>query len=231
MGDMDQPMTAVLRKSLLSLACFLLFLAVAMFLPAGIDWWQGCLFVAVFLLQMAMAAVYLWYKNPEIFVARSEFHKGTKSWDKVALSLLLPSFMATFPIAAFDHQYQWSSVSIWGIALGYVLLNVGMLGSVWVESVNKFAEPSVRIQVERGHKVVDTGPYAIVRHPMYVASFFLFFGIPLSLGSLWALAPVAFASLVLVVRTALEDRTLQNDLTGYKEYASRVRYRLIPGVW
>ena len=97
-------------------------------------------------------------------------------------------------------------------------------------SVNKFAEITVRIQTERGHKVVDTGPYAIVRHPFYVASFWLA-GIPLSLGSYWALIPAAITVLVVVVRTALEDRTLQSELPGYKEYAARVRYRLIPGVW
>jgi protein-S-isoprenylcysteine O-methyltransferase Ste14 len=97
--------------------------------------------------------------------------------------------------------------------------------------VNKFAEPGVRIQTERGHKVVDTGPYAIVRHPMYLSAVILFSGIALALGSFWAVIPAAVVALVLVVRTALEDRTLQNELDGYKAYASRVRYRLIPGVW
>ncbi len=90
---------------------------------------------------------------------------------------------------------------------------------------------SVRIQTERGHQVVDTGPYAFVRHPFYVASFPLFVGMPLALGSYWALIPAAVTGIALVMRTALEDRTLQNELPGYKEYASRVRYRLIPGVW
>ena len=103
--------------------------------------------------------------------------------------------------------------------------------STWVYSVNKFAEPGVRIQTERGHKVIETGPYAIVRHPLYLASLFLIGGIPLTLGSFWALIPVAVGTMVLLVRTALEDRMLHRELDGYKEYASRVRYRLIPGVW
>lgn len=98
-------------------------------------------------------------------------------------------------------------------------------------SVNKFAEMTVRIQTERGHRVVDTGPYAFVRHPFYVATFPLFGGMPLALGSYRALIPAALAGIALVVRTALEDRVLQNELPGYKEYADRVRYRLIPGVW
>jgi protein-S-isoprenylcysteine O-methyltransferase Ste14 len=115
--------------------------------------------------------------------------------------------------------------------VGYALLAIGMFISAWAGSVNKFAEPTVRIQTDRGHKVIDTGPYAIVRHPGYVAAFFLFSGIALALGSLWALIPAAVASLLLVVRTQLEDRTLQNELEGYKEYAKRVGYRLIPGIW
>jgi protein-S-isoprenylcysteine O-methyltransferase Ste14 len=90
-------------------------------------------------------------------------------------------------------------------------------------SVNKFAEPSVRIQKERGHKVIDMGPYAIVRHPMYLSAFFVFFGAALALGSFWALIPAMIANVLLVVRTALEDWTLQNELPGYREYAARVR--------
>jgi protein-S-isoprenylcysteine O-methyltransferase Ste14 len=214
----------VLRRSLISLAVFLIVLGVAMFLPAGIRWWQGWLFPAVFVLQIAVAAIYLWRTNPEIFVARSKVHRGTKGWDRVMMSLLLPSLMATFPVAAMYHGSP-----LWVIVVGYILLTVGMLGSVWVEAVNKFAEPGVRIQP--GQRVVDAGPYAIVRHPMYTTAFPLFAGIALALGSYGALVPVAVASLVLVVRTALEDRTLQNELPGYREYAQRVRYRLIPGVW
>lgn len=118
-----------------------------------------------------------------------------------------------------------------GVQARFVLMTLGMLGSVWVEAVNKFAEPSVRIQVERGHTVVDTGPYRLVCHPMYATAFLLFLGFALALGSLWALVPAAVASLVLIVRTALEDRMLKNELPEYTDYASRVRYRLIPGLW
>ena len=179
-------MNNVLRRSILSLIVFLLILALALFLPAGIGWWQGWLFLAVFLFEMTIAALYLWRKNPEIFVARSKIHAGTKFWDKVlAIFLLLPSLMAIFPVAALDYRFHWSSVPLWVIAVGYVLLSVGMFGSIWVEAVNKFAEPGVRIQTERGHKVIDTGPYAIVRHPMYATAFPLFAGIALALGSYW----------------------------------------------
>jgi protein-S-isoprenylcysteine O-methyltransferase Ste14 len=104
-------------------------------------------------------------------------------------------------------------------------------GVTWATSVNKFFEPSVRIQTDRGHRVIDIGPYGIIRHPGYAFGFAFFLGIPLALGSLWALIPAVMLCPLLVVRTVLEDRTLQNELPGYKQYAQRVRYRLVPGVW
>ena len=102
---------------------------------------------------------------------------------------LLVSLMAIFPVAAFDDRFHWSSVPPWVIVLGYILLSVGMFMSTWVEAVNKFAEPGVRIQVERGHKVIDTGPYAIVRHPMYLATFPLIAGMSLAAGIVLGIDP------------------------------------------
>jgi len=218
---------------MVSLGGMFAFLAVAMFLPAGdIRWAKGWLFLLVFFVLVILNVVYLSRTNPEIFVARSKIHEGTKSWDKVVVFFLLVVIALIFPLAALDAgRFHWSTVPLWLTIVGYVFFVLGLVGSVWAMSVNKFAEPSVRIQTERGHKVVDTGPYAIVRHPYYLASFFLVGGIPLALGSFWALIPVTIGSLVLIVRTALEDRTLQNELEGYREYTRRVRYRLIPGVW
>jgi protein-S-isoprenylcysteine O-methyltransferase Ste14 len=114
---------------------------------------------------------------------------------------------------------------------GYVLFLTGVGILTWAQSVNKFFEKTVRIQTDRGHKVVDTGPYAIVRHPGYVGFMLFFVGGALCLGSLWALIPAGFASSLLVLRTRWEDRTLQAELPGYKEYAQRVHCKLIPGVW
>ena len=234
LGEPDDRVTAgVLRRATISLVCFFLILAAVMFLPAGdVRWARGWLFFFVFLALTVLASIYLWHRNPAIFAARSKIQKGTKRWDKVVMFFLFLSLLAVFPVAGLDDgRFHWSSVPTWVVVLGYVLFSAGFALSAWVEAVNKFAEPGVRIQTERGHKVVDTGPYAIVRHPMYLSAFFLFFGAALALGSFWALIPAGFVALVLVVRTTLEDRTLQNELEGYKEYASRVRYRLIPGIW
>jgi protein-S-isoprenylcysteine O-methyltransferase Ste14 len=119
----------------------------------------------------------------------------------------------------------------WVCGVGYVLFLAGMGILTWAEAVNKFFEVTVRIQTERGQKVIDTGPYAIVRHPGYVGGVLFSLGIALCLGSLWALIPAGLASALLILRTQWEDQTLQAELPGYKDFTERVRYKLIPGVW
>jgi protein-S-isoprenylcysteine O-methyltransferase Ste14 len=164
-------------------------------------------------------------------VARSRI-RFAKGWDILWACFMIPSLAALFVVAALDDgRFHWLPVPWWACAIGYALFLSAMGVATWVGAVNKFAEPGVRIQTERGHKVIDTGPYAIVRHPGYVAAMPLFVGIALCLGSLWALIPAGLASALLVLRTQWEDQTLQAELPGYKEYTQRVRFRLIPGVW
>ena len=220
-----------LCRAILGLGVDLLILAAAMFVPAGIGWWRGWLFLAVLLVLALVSIGYLWRMHPGTFLARSKIPAGTKSWDMVLLVLLLVSAVVVFPVAGFDSRYHWSFVPLWLTAISYVVFTFGLAMFVWVLGVNEFAEPTVRIQTERGHKVIDTGPYAFVRHPLYLAGFFLWSGVPLALGSFWALIPAAVAAMVILVRTVLEDRTLHEELEGYKEYAARVRSRLIPGAW
>jgi protein-S-isoprenylcysteine O-methyltransferase Ste14 len=230
-AENDDARRGMFGKSMLLLAVFVGIVGALMFVPAGVGWRQGWLFFGVFWAFTILSAVYLWRVNPEIYVARSKIHKGTKSWDKVLMIVLLVSLLAIFLVASLDARYGWSSVSAPLVVVGYVLFTLGFVVSTWVYAVNKFAEPSVRIQPDRGQEVVDTGPYAIVRHPLYAASIVLFVGMALATRSYWALVPVGFALLVIIVRIILEDRLLQDELAGYKEYASRVRYRLVPGIW
>jgi hypothetical protein len=152
-NDERPPNAGVLRRSLVSLGVFLLVLVLLLFLPAGkIGWWQGWLFVAIFVFQVTVASLSLWRKYPEIFVARSKIQKGTKAWDKVLLLPVILSFVAIFAVAGLDERFHWSFAPVWVIVLGYILLTAGMVGSIWVYGVNEFAEPGVRIQTERGHR-------------------------------------------------------------------------------
>jgi protein-S-isoprenylcysteine O-methyltransferase Ste14 len=171
--------------------------------------------------------------NPDVIAGRVNRHERPRHWDLLlGLVGFLPTMLAIPVVAALDDgRSHWSHLPGWGCLVGYALMLAGFVGFTWATSVNRFFEPSVRIQTDRGHRVVDTGPYAIIRHPGYAFGFLLFLGIPLALGSLWALIPAILLCPLLVVRTVLEDRTLQAELPGYKEYAQRVRYRLLPGIW
>jgi protein-S-isoprenylcysteine O-methyltransferase Ste14 len=239
MSELNPPGNAVgvnpaqWRSTIRRLAATLVILAVLLFAPAGsITWMRGWLFLLVFTALMGAGILYFWRVNPEMFAVRSRVHPGTKPWDRVLIGFLFLAMLAIPPVAGLDDgQFHWSHISWPVVLLGYVLLIGGMVLIGWAETVNPFFEPGVRIQTERGHRVVDTGPYAIVRHPGYVAASFMFAGFALSLGSRWALIPAGFGSLVLVLRTIWEDRTLHAELPGYAAYARRVRFRLIPGVW
>jgi len=221
------------RSTIGRVAVTLIILAVLLFVPAGrITWTRGWLFLLVFTLLMFGAIVYFRRVNPQMFAIRSRVHPETKRWDKVVIGLLFLAMFAIPLVAGLDDgRFHWSSMSRLLMGLGYLLLITGWIGVAWAETVNPFFEPGVRIQTERGHHVIDTGPYAIVRHPGYVAASVMFAGFAISLGSWWALIPAGVGSLVLVLRTAWEDRTLHVELPGYATYATRVRFRLIPGIW
>jgi protein-S-isoprenylcysteine O-methyltransferase Ste14 len=222
------------RRLVTSTILSLLILVLCLFLPAGTwAWFKGWLFLVVIVGASVVITLYVRRVNPDVVAARVNRHTGTKRWDLVlGMIFILPTMLAMPILAALDDgRYHWFPVPWWGCALGYGLLIAGMAGVTWAESVNKFFEPSVRIQTDRGHHVIDTGPYAIVRHPGYVSGFLVFIGMALALGSLWALIPAILLCLLLVLRTVWEDQTLQEELAGYKEYAMRVRYRLVPGVW
>jgi protein-S-isoprenylcysteine O-methyltransferase Ste14 len=221
------------RRLITSSVSSLLIFFLCLFVPAGSwTWLRGWVFFVVLVAASAVITLYLRRVNPDVVAGRVNRHKGTKGWDRWVVGLLITVMASILPLAALDDgRYQWSQVSWWVCGIGYVLVIAGFAGTTWAESVNKFFEPTVRIQTDRGHHVVDTGPYAIIRHPGYASACPIFIGMSLSLGSLWALIPAILSCVVLIVRTILEDRTLRAELPGYKEYAQRVRYRLVPGVW
>src|SRR5579883_369942 len=209
------------------------YFALFMFLPAGTwEWLKGWVFILVFVSSMAIVSVYLWRVNPEVVVARATSHEGTKRWDKILVSLLLLAVYAIVPVAALDDErFHWLPLPWWVCVIGYGLFFSGMVLVTWAESVNKFFEVTVRLQTDRGQMVIDTGPYAIVRHPGYVSGILIAVGTALCLASVWALIPAGLATVLFIVRTRWEDQTLQSELPGYTEYTQRVRSKLIPGVW
>ncbi len=204
-----------------------------LFLPAGtLVWTKAWVFVLVSLAEMAAQFLYLWKVNPEVVIARSHYHADAKRWDKFLLCFYLPAVLAILLVAALDDgHFHWFPIP-WAVSvLGFVLFLIGFGVITWAEAVNKFFEPMVRFQAERGQRVIDRGPYATVRHPGYMAGIVVAFGTALSLGSLWALIPAAIASGLLLLRTKWEDQTLRQELAGYKDYMDRVSCKLIPGVW
>jgi protein-S-isoprenylcysteine O-methyltransferase Ste14 len=203
------------------------------FLPAGrIDWRPGWIFVAVLVVSFGLSALVIARVNPVIFRARSRFQKGTKKWDLALLAVMLPTIVAEIPIATLDAgRLHWSKVPPWVTPLGYALLVGGIAVTAWAQAVNPFFEPGVRIQTERDQRPITNGPYRIIRHPGYAAAIAIFAGLALAFGSWWALVPAGLATLLLIVRTGLEDALLRDKLPGYQAYANKTRYRLAPGVW
>jgi protein-S-isoprenylcysteine O-methyltransferase Ste14 len=233
-GQGDGPRWDYRRRFIRVMEGIPLFCVVFLFLPAGtFAWGRGWGFLLVCWIMEMRALVYLERTNPALLTARRHLvYPGTKRWDKVLLSILLPVVLTIFPLAALDNRrFQWSTMPWWLSACGYVLLLFGFSLSTWAGRVNAFAEPSVRIQTERGQRVITRGPYAMIRHPISTASIGLFFGTALALGSYWALVPASVASGLLILRTQWEDQTLQAELAGYREYTHRVPSKLIPHVW
>ena len=207
--------------------------AAAIFWPAGTwGWAEGWLYFGLVAATLLINFNYLRRVNPEVIEHRLYLGKGTKRWDIVWSILFAPVFLAIYVIAGFDAvRYEWSTMPLWLRPFGLLLWLPGNFLLTWAMGVNPFFEKTVRIQTERGHRVIDSGPYAIVRHPGYLGFLGWSLSAPLFLGSWWAFVPALLSIAGIVIRTALEDRTLQEELFGYGAYVGKVRYKLIPGIW
>ena len=216
-----------------SLAIVFAIMLVALFWPAGtIDWRRGWLFFSLFVILTVFAMGAIRRDNPELIAVRQKFQKGTKSWDAVVAPLTVVLFFAILPVAALDDaRFHWAPTPDWVTLVGYSMFIGGFLGTSWAQRVNRHFESTVRIQTDRDHKVIDTGPYARIRHPGYAFGLVMSSGIALSLGSLYALIPVALCAVLLAGRTLAEEAELHKGLPGYTDYTTRVRYRWFPGVW
>ncbi len=220
------------KRVVRGISSVVLFVAL-LFVPAGRwDWVAGWAFLVFTLSSVTILSLVLRRKDPELIKERTGVAENVESWDRTILRIYGVLSIALFVVAGLDGgRFQWSSIPPTIYVLGWVSL-VGASATIWwVLFTNTYTSRVVRIQEDRGHKVVTKGPYQYVRHPMYVGVMLAVLSIPLVLGSWWALIPSAGIVVLFIVRTALEDRTLQAKLSGYSEYAERVRYRLVPGIW
>ena len=206
---------------------------VVLFVCAGrLDWTMGWVLIGLYILVLVFNAFFIFWKNPEVVTERSRWGKETKGWDKVWGAIYAPMLFVTPAVAGLDAaRFGWSQMPLPLSALGIVMFLAGMLLFSWAMMSNPYFATTVRIQADRGHRTVTSGPYQYVRHPGYVGAVLFSIGTPLVLGSWWALIPGVVTAVLFIPRTAMEDRTLQEELGGYAEYVARVRYRLLPGVW
>jgi protein-S-isoprenylcysteine O-methyltransferase Ste14 len=230
--DETSPPPRLLYLSIVRILCGCALIAAGLFWTADtFDFPRGWLFVAVLAIGLVASALWLWRANPEIFAARRRAGLGTKAWDYAMVAAVAVGFTAVLWIAGFDRRFGWSQLPGLAVAGGYLSLLAGTLVITLAQAANRHFEPTVRIQSDRGHRVIDTGLYAHIRHPGYAGGILVVLGMALALGSGWALAGVAALAAVLAVRTVLEERTLRAELPGYADYTQRVKYRWVPGLW
>ncbi|WP_212523385.1 isoprenylcysteine carboxylmethyltransferase family protein [Actibacterium sp. MT2.3-13A] len=198
-------------------------------------WWQAWLYSLLIVAAGIGGRMWAEQRHPGLTAERQNIEniRNAKTWDKVLAPLMAVSIV--FPlviVAGLDHRFDLSpEFPLWLNVIGFIVILLGYAFAVWAVVENRFFYSVVIVRTDRGHVVCDSGPYRIVRHPGYAGNIFPLFGIVLALGSVWTLIPAVVASIISVLRTVLEDRTLQEELPGYRDYARRVRYRLVPGIF
>lgn len=207
-------------------------MALTFWLAGRLDYWQGWAFWALTLV-LVFITIILFRDKMDLAKERISPGPGMKWWDKIIWAIYLPAFLAVAVVAPLDAgRFMWSpQLPIYVYIISYAAYIFSITLSGWAMLVNKWFSSVVRIQKDREQKVVQTGPYRFVRHPGYVAGILMALSIAVALGSLWALVPAGIVVICLVVRTYLEDVTLQKELEGYKEFTKKTKYRLIPGIW
>jgi protein-S-isoprenylcysteine O-methyltransferase Ste14 len=227
--------TATLRQWIGIVAVYVSIPLTLLVCGGDFGWWQAWIY-SLFIVGVGIGSrIWAERRHPGLTAERQDIEKmkGAKAWDKVLAPLMALS--VGFPpviVAGLDHRNGWSSLfPLWLGLLGFILILLGYAFAGWAFVENRFFSSVVRIQTDRGHGVCDSGPYRILRHPGYSGNILPLIGIVLALNSVWTLIPAVVALVITVVRTELEDRTLQEELPGYVEYARRVRYRLIPWIY
>ncbi len=206
---------------------------VLLFYSAGrLDWVMGWALVAITAVWVIANALVLIPGNLELLAERLGPQKGAKRWDTILLSLIGLAVLARLIVAGLDLRFGWTEdIPLWLQGAALVIAVLGYALGVWALAVNSFFSQVVRIQEERGHRVVTSGPYRFVRHPGYTGTILFELAVPVMLGSWWAFGLGVFIAILFIIRTALEDKTLLRELAGYDDYAQQTSYRLLPAIW
>ncbi len=232
---METQVKLINLKTVLQLVLVLFVFPVIPMIISGVwDWWEAWAYAILNILGFVISRALAARRHPDILRerARSMEMKDTKSWDKILAPMTAVGSLFILAVAGMDKLFGWTPPFI--LTLKLAALTVIFLGyafATWAMIENRFFSGVVRIQTDRGHHVVTTGPYRFVRHPGYSGAIWAYLAMPVLLDSLWAFVPVALSIGVLALRTSLEDRTLQAELPGYLEFTKKTRYRLIPGIW
>jgi len=229
----NSDMTGRILKRMLQVGVTILVQAAVLFLSSGqLNWVWAWVYIGIYLVGISINATIMLRYSPETIAERAET-RGMKDWDKIIGGLwAVMYFVLMLLVAGLDARFEWTGQIALALQIaGAVAFVLGFALFSWAMVSNAYFATIVRIQEERGHTVCTTGPYQFVRHPGYIGAIIQSLALPLMLGSHWALIPGGLAALLIVARTALEDRTLLDELDGYKQYAEHVRYRLLPGIW
>ena len=207
----------------------LIVLPLIFMLPAGTwRYWEAWLYTFVLLTPMFFLMQYMMKNQPALIARRMQFREKEKTQKTIIMLAYIPIILA-FLLPGFDKRFGWSNVPVWLVILADILMLLGYGITIWVFKENQYASRIVEVEDEQ--QVISTGPYAIVRHPMYVGALIMYIFSPLALGSYWSMIPALFIIPVLALRAVDEEKVLSKELPGYEEYKQKTRYRLMPGVW
>lgn len=198
------------------------------------DWWEAWVYALICIAGFVVSRLLVARKNPDLISERGKFLKNenTQSWDKILAPLVgLGGNLIPLIVGLEAHYGQAHIFGLIPKIISVIFLLAGFAWSSWALVENRFFSGTVRVQTERGHQVVSSGPYHFMRHPGYAGALLTYLVVPVFLDSLWAFLPSGLLTILMFIRTRLEDDFLQTQLPGYKEYAQKVRYRLIPGIW
>lgn len=233
---MNESDRKILWKGVVRLGLIIPIMLGTLLLSAGRwDWWEAWAYTITGLMVLIGSRIFVIRKHPDLALERAQAHekKGVKRWDRYLMPFTaLVGPLLSWIVAGLDQRYGWSpDLPDWIQIIALIVIQVGSLIGSWAMVVNRYFSSQVRIQTDRGQTVVSEGPYRYVRHPGYAGGQLSWLAAPVFFSSFWLIIPMVLVMAANVVRTALEDRALREELPGYEEYAQHTKYRLVPGIW